>query len=36
VMTGVWILWIIALFAFASVGSSYSYNDDYGSGAFIG
>ncbi|MGN6409386.1 MAG: DUF4190 domain-containing protein [Curtobacterium sp.] len=36
VMTGVWILWIIGLFAFASMGSSYSYNDDYGSGAFIG
>ncbi|MDR6572223.1 hypothetical protein J2X60_000859 [Curtobacterium sp. 320] len=36
VMTGVWILWIIGLFAFASMGSSYSNYDDYGSGAFIG
>jgi len=36
VMAGVWILWIIGLFAFASIGNSYSNYDDYGSGAFIG
>ncbi|WP_439692923.1 DUF4190 domain-containing protein [Curtobacterium sp. SP.BCo] len=36
VMTGVWILWIIGIAVFAGIGSSYSDNYGYDSGAFIG